>query len=117
MNKCRVCHIIFETKEDLINHKETHKKVKVEKSGDEKTAEKIHFCNLCGKSFDKKHKLSKHKKEHEEENRNKCKICGETFDNKLMLLIHKNKHTAQKLTIVVKKKLPPSQLGSSKPNE
>jgi len=104
INKCRICNIIFTTREELQAHKETHRKVRVKTDPD--AVDKVFTCNYCEKTFNKKSKLYKHKKIHTTASGMTCKVCGETFDNKLMLLIHKNKHTAQKLTIVVKKKLP-----------
>ena len=106
MNKCRMCNIIFKNREELQAHKETHRKVRIKTEPENE--DKLFSCYICGKNFDRKNKLIKHEKQHISEASTTCKVCGETFENKLMLLIHKNKHTAQKLTIVVKKKLPPS---------
>jgi len=108
-NRCRICSLVFVNREELKEHKsEVHRKprIKSEKTEEEREAEKIFSCDVCGKGFDRRNKVLKHKKIQHEEDANKCKLCGDTFENKLMLLIHKNKHTAQKLTIVVKKKLP-----------
>lgn len=67
--ECQICHRIYKTKKQLLDHMRYH-------------GPKKHVCTACGKSFARKHQLAKHNNIHSKQKNGKQRITqfeGQTF--------------------------------------
>ncbi|XP_070600204.1 zinc finger and SCAN domain-containing protein 31-like isoform X2 [Erythrolamprus reginae] len=71
-------------KENLNHHKRIH------------TAERLHKCMECGKSFTENWHLTSHNKIHTGERPYTCMECGKSFITKTHLICHQTRHTGEK---------------------
>ncbi|CAG9853926.1 unnamed protein product [Phyllotreta striolata] len=75
--QCRICSVVFSTKEEVKAHEEDHK---------------THICDQCGAAFLKKCYLQDHQLMHSEDRRYKCKVCFKAFKHRHSLSVHKRIH-------------------------
>ena len=75
-HQCSVCFEEFETSEDLLEHKRSHREV--------------HQCELCGKTFDRASALRYHTEWHSDVPKYNCDLCDKKFFVYSALRKHKN---------------------------
>ena len=75
-HQCSVCFEEFETNEDLLGHKKSHREV--------------HQCELCGKTFDRASALRYHTEWHSDVPKYNCDLCDKKFFVYSALRKHKN---------------------------
>ena len=75
-HQCSVCFEEFETSEQLVEHKRSHREV--------------HQCELCGKTFDRASALRYHTEWHSDVPKYNCDLCDKKFYVYSALRKHKN---------------------------
>ena len=108
--KCIPCHIIFEDRKDLLNHrKKDHPadllRLKYDPDGDvieepEPIDQKVYLpnalgeyvCDFCDRAFNEKDMLMKHLTCHYDEKPHECLECGKKFHKVNQLKEHKKRH-------------------------
>ncbi|XP_078129795.1 uncharacterized protein LOC144532737 [Sander vitreus] len=108
---CNFCGDIFETKESLSDHFQSHTEVKfchiccacflkdvdlIRHVGESHPGEKPFKCNECGKAFLRKDYLVVHLRTHTGEKPYTCPFCGKSFAQRTYLCVHQRIHTGEK---------------------
>ncbi|XP_053384658.1 zinc finger protein 665-like [Mercenaria mercenaria] len=75
---CKTCMRMYETKEELEEHKISH--------------DPSHVCDVCNKTYDSIGRLNYHKKISHGPKQNTCDICSSSFASKSLLRQHKKRH-------------------------
>ncbi|XP_076016535.1 uncharacterized protein LOC143008597 [Genypterus blacodes] len=108
---CSVCGNIFQSKESLTNHLQTHTELKfchvccacfkrdvdlVRHVSENHAGEKPFKCQECGKAFLRRDYLVVHVRTHTGEKPYQCPFCGKFFTQSAYLCVHKRIHTGEK---------------------
>lgn len=80
--KCKFCSEVFDNRNDLIKHGQTHNKP--------------YLCTLCGQRFLRKDYLRVHMRRHTGFKPFKCRFCEKAFPRSTDLTIHEKYHTNEK---------------------
>ncbi|KAK7076147.1 hypothetical protein SK128_007361 [Halocaridina rubra] len=84
---CTECDKKFKSKNELNNHKKTHKPCEERYT---------HCCEVCGKRFTQKANLENHLKLHSGKRPFACEFCGKTFSQRGNMEEHRRIHTGEK---------------------
>ena len=82
----------LDTKNNILNDKKVKRSKPGKKPGVKEKEKKVHFCELCGKTFKYRKDYKEHVSAvHEKKKPYKCRDCGVAYGHRKTLVIHRRK--------------------------